>query len=103
MHIKQKDPEAQEIYNIFRMYKKDATLYLKGDEESLDALFDAVIAAIDASGAFKLKIPYQEFVHPAKEVMRGDKGWVGHFNERDNRRFYLSDVYDYLSLFYEVG
>jgi len=99
---KKREEVAQQIYNIFRMYKKDATLYMLEDEQSLDSVFEAVVATIDDSGDFKLQLPYQEFVHPSQEFMRGDKGWVGHFENRDNRRFFLSDVYDFICLFYEV-
>jgi len=75
-------------------------LYLTKDEESLDMLFDAVVDAINAAGPLKAKLPYNEFVHPCKMVQQNDAGWVGHFQERDNRRFFLSDIHDYLKLVY---
>jgi hypothetical protein len=92
--------EAQKILNIYRFFHKDGNLYLSEDEESLDALFDAVVDAINECGTLKPLLPYNEFVHPCKQVRAGDSGWVGHFLERDNRRFFLSDIYDYLKLIY---
>lgn len=92
--------EAQNILNIYRMMQKDGTLYLDKDEAMLDTLFDAVINAITDCGMLKTKLPYTEFVLPSRKVIEGDNGWVGHFRERDNRRFFLSDIYDYLYLMY---
>ena len=92
--------EAQKILNIYRFYQRDGSLYLVEDEETLDALFEAVVDAINDCGVLKAKLPYMEFVHPSKMVREGDAGWVGHFKERDNRRFFLSDIHDYLQLFY---
>jgi hypothetical protein len=95
-----KDEEATKIINIYRFFQKDGNLYLKEESESLDMLFDAVVNAINDAGALKAKLPYNEFVHPCKQVGAGDAGWVGHFEERDNRRFFLSDIHDYLKLVY---
>jgi len=103
MNIKMKkikNEEAQQILNINRFFQKDGNLYLTKDEESLDMLFDAVVDAINAAGPLKAKLPYNEFVHPCKMVQHNDAGWVGHFQERDNRRFFLSDIHDYLKLVY---
>jgi hypothetical protein len=93
--------EAQKILNIFRFYQRDGSLYLIDDEETLDALFDAVVDAINDCGTLKAQLPHREFIHPSKMVAEGDKGWVGHFEDRDNRRFFLSDIYDFLKLFYD--
>ncbi len=98
---KGKNPEAQNILNIYRFFQRDGSLYLIDDEETLDSLFDAVVDAINDCGPLKAQLPYTEFVHPSKEVRAGDPGWVGHFEERDNRRFFLSDIHDYLKLFYK--
>jgi len=95
-----KHEEAQQILNIYRFFQKDGNLYLTKDDESLDMLFDAVVDAINAAGPLKAKLPYNEFVHPCKMVKQNDAGWVGHFQERDNRRFFLSDIHDYLKLVY---
>ncbi len=92
--------EAQQIYNIYRFYRRDGKLYLDGETETLDALFDAVVGAINDCGPLKAQLPYNEFVLPCRKVAEGDPGWVGHFEERDNRRFFLSDVHDFLRLFY---
>ena len=92
--------EAQNILNIYRFMQQDGTLYLAEDEETLDILFDAVVVAISDSGLLKTKLPYTEFVLPSRKVIEGDEGWVGHFKERDNRKFFLSDIYDYLYLIY---
>jgi len=92
--------EAQKILNIYRFYKRDGKLYLDGDTETLDALFEAVVDAINESGPLKPLLPYNEFVLPSRLTAQGDAGWTGHFQERDNRRFFLSDVYDFLKLFY---
>jgi hypothetical protein len=101
-HIKKsKNEEAQKMLNIFRFYQRDGSLYLIEDEETLDALFDAIVFAINDSGIFKTMLPYIEFVYPCKRVYEGDAGWIGHFDERDNRRFFLSDLYDFLKLFYD--
>ena len=92
--------EAQKILNIYRFMHMDGTLYLGDDEEMLDALFDAVVQAINETTVLKPSLPYNEFVLPSRKVLENDPGWVGHFEERDNRRFFLSDIYDYLSLLY---
>ena len=92
--------EAQKILNIYRFYRKDGNLYLTADDETLDAIFDAVIAAINDCGPLKATLPYNEFVLPSRMTAEGDPGWVGHFEERDNRRFFLSDIHDYLQLLY---
>jgi hypothetical protein len=97
---KSKNEEAQKILNIYRFYQRDGSLYLIEDQETLDALFDAVVDAINESGSFKTLLPYTEFVLPCKRVREEDTGWVGHFQERDNRRFFLSDIYDFLKLIY---
>jgi hypothetical protein len=95
-----KNDEAQKILNIYRFFQKDGNLYLTKDDESLDMLYEAVVDAINDAGPLKAKLPYQEFVHPCKMVRQNDAGWVGHFEERDNRRFFLSDIHDYLKLVY---
>ena len=101
-HIKKtKNEEAQKMLNIFRFFQRDGSLYLIEDQETLDALFDAIVIAVNDSGLFKTMLPYTEFVLPCKRVYEGDKGWIGHFEERDNRRFFLSDLYDFLKLFYD--
>lgn len=92
--------EAQKILNIYRFFQQDGSLYLKEDEQRLDMLFEAIVDAINESGPFKMLLPYNEFVLPCKRVREGDAGWIGHFEERDNRRFFLSDIYDYLKLLY---
>ncbi len=97
---KSKNEEAQKILNIYRFYQRDGSLYLIEDQETLDALFDAVVDAINNCGSFKTLLPYTEFVLPCKRVREDDTGWVGHFQERDNRRFFLSDIYDFLKLIY---
>lgn len=93
--------EAESILNIFRFYRLGSTLYLQAEGERLDELFDAVVTAINDCGPLKAKLPYNEFVIPCRKVAEGDPGWVGHFEDRDNRRFFLSDVHDYLILFYK--
>jgi len=95
-----KNAEAEKILNIYRFFQKDGKLYLGEDTDSLDTLYDAIINAINDCGSLKAALPYQEFVHPCKQVAAGDAGWIGHFEERDNRRFFLSDIYDYLKLIY---
>jgi hypothetical protein len=96
-----KDEEAAKIINIYRFFQKNGNLYLKDEDDSLDMLFDAVVDAINDSGSLKVKLPYNEFVHPCKMVRENDSSWIGHFEERDNRRFFLSDIHDYLKLVYE--
>ena len=97
---KEHNEEALKILNIYRFYRKDGNLYLTADNETLDAIFDAVVDAINDCGPLKASLPYNEFVHPSKMVAEGDPGWVGHFEERDNRRFFLSDIHDYFYLKY---
>jgi len=92
--------EALEILAIYRFMRQDGKLYLDEDEEKLDMLYDAVVRSIDDCTVLKLKLPYNEFVLPSRKVLEGDAGWIGHFEERDNRRFFLSDVYDFLYLLY---
>lgn len=93
--------EAEKIMGIFRFYRSDGNLYQNEDDEKVDAVFDAVIVAIDTCGELKSQLPYNEFVRPSRAVLEGDDGWVGHFEDRDNRRFFLSDVHDYLRLFFK--
>ncbi|MBU1216114.1 hypothetical protein KJ870_05730 [bacterium] len=95
-----KNEEAQKILNIYRFFHKDGNLYLTEDSNAVDDLYEAVVNAINDCGALKAQLPYNEFVHPCKKVREGDAGWIGHFDERDNRRFFLSDIYDYLKLLY---
>lgn len=95
-----KNEEAEKILNIYRFFQQDGNLYLTADTDSLDILYEAVVNAIDDCGSLKAKLPYNEFVHPCKMVLENDAGWVGHFQERDNRRFFLSDIHDYLKLVY---
>lgn len=97
---KSENIEAEKILNFYRLFHKDGSLYLDDDFESLDMLFDAVVNAINNCGSLKAELPFNEFVRPSKEVACGNKGWVEHFKERDNRRFFLSDIYDYLQLVY---
>ena len=92
--------EAQKILNIYRFYQKDGNLYLTADDETLDAIFEAVVNAINDCGPLKATLPYNEFVLPSKLTAAGDPGWAGHFEERDNRRFFLSDIHDYFQLLY---
>ena len=92
--------EAKKILNIYRFMQQDGTLYLDEDEEKLDDLYEAVVDAINDCGLLKPTLPYNEFVLPCRRVRENDSGWVGHFEERDNRRFFLSDIYDYLYLLY---
>jgi hypothetical protein len=92
--------EAKQILNIYRFMQKDGSLYLEEDDEKLDNLYDAVVEAINNSGVLKPTLPYNEFVLPCRKVSENDPGWIGHFEERDNRRFFLSDIYDYLYLLY---
>lgn len=92
--------EAEVILAIYRMMQMDGTLYLKEDQQRLDTLFDAVVQAITESTVLKPLLPYREFVLPSRKVLEGDSGWIGHFEERDNRSFFLSDIYDYLYLVY---
>jgi hypothetical protein len=98
--MKTEQEEANGILNIYRFMQKDGKIYLDEDESKLDMLFNAVIQAITECGILKTKLPYQEFVLPSRKVLEGDQGWIGHFDERDNRRFFLSDMYDYLRLKY---
>ena len=95
-----KNEEADKILNIYRFFHRDGGLYLVEDEENLDMLFDAIVDAINDCGSLKSLLPYTEFVLPCKKVRAGDAGWIGHFEERDNRRFFLSDIHDYLKLIY---
>lgn len=100
---KKKSNEAEKILNIYRFFQKNGNLYLTEDNDSLDMLYDAIVDAINECGVLKAELPYQEFVHPCKQVRAGDAGWIGHFEERDNRRFFLSDIHDYLQLVYGVS
>lgn len=95
--------EAHKILNIYRLFQQNGTLYLGQDDAMLDTLFDAVVHAMNDCGTLKAKLPYMEFVLPSRKVLEQDEGWVGHFDERDNRRFFLSDIYDYLYLMYARG
>jgi len=94
--------QARGILNIYRFYGQNGKLYLEASPETLDAVFDAVVDAINDLGTLKAKLPYNEFVLPCRRVAEGDAGWVGHFEERDNRRFFLSDIYDYLVIVYRI-
>jgi len=91
--------EAKNILVIFQKLGLDAKLYLVEDPFKIDLLFDDVIDAINASTLLKMKLPHVEFVLPSREIAKGDSGWIGHFEDRDNKRFFLSDVHDFLTLF----
>lgn len=91
--------EARKIVNIYRFYNKDGKLYLNIDDDMLDDLFENVTQAINECGVLKPTLPYDIFVHPSKQYWADDQSWVGHFEDRDNRRFFLSDIHDYLILF----
>ena len=95
--------EAQRILNIYRMMQIDGSIYLEEDSEKIDTLYEAVVDAINDCGLLKPTLPYNEFVLPCRKVREGDRGWIGHFEEWDNRRFFMSDVYDYLVLLYGRG
>lgn len=92
---------ARSILGIYRLYGCSSELYQDADDATVDELFEAVITAIDDCGTLKMQLPYNEFVRPSREVLACDPGWVGHFEDRDNRRFFLSDVHDYLNLFFK--
>jgi len=92
--------EAKKILNIYRFMQQNGTLYLDDNDEKVDTLYEAVVDAINDCGLLKPTLPYNEFVLPCRKVREHDSGWVGHFDERDNRRFFLSDIYDYLYLLY---
>lgn len=92
--------EAQKILNIYHFYRRDGKLYLENDAKELDTLFYAVVDAINACGMLKLFLPHKEFVVPSRQFSLNDRGWVEHFHEKDNRYFFLSDVYDFLRLFF---
>ena len=92
--------EAKAILDIFAFYRADSNLYKWQDDEKVDELFEAIIAAINDCGELKPLLPFNEFVRPSREYAHGDKGWVGHFEaDKDNKRFFLSDVVDYLTLY----
>jgi hypothetical protein len=92
--------EAQEILALYRFYRLDGEIYLSDKEEAIYDLFNAVTFTINECTVLKTHLPFMEFIHPSREVLRGDSGWVGHFKELDNCRFFLSDVYDFLKLFF---
>ncbi|MCH9812920.1 MAG: hypothetical protein K0U47_03140 [Epsilonproteobacteria bacterium] len=91
--------EAAHILNTFKKQGLDGKLYLVQDPFKIDLLFDEVVDAINHSSLLKTKLPHVEFVLPSREIANGDAGWIGHFEDRDNKRFFLSDVYDFLILF----
>lgn len=92
--------EAQKILNIYRMHGSNAKLYLSQSDEMINELFLEIAMAIDECGALKATLPYDEFVHPTKAYLDNETSWRGHFSFIDNKRFFLSDVYDFLKLFY---
>ena len=94
------EEEAKNILNIYRFMHQDGTLYLDDNDEKVDELYEMVVDAINACGVLKPTLPYNEFVLPCRKVRENDRGWIGHFEERDNRRFFLSDIHDYLYLLY---
>jgi len=91
--------KADEILAIYRFYRCDSRLYLSDDTAKIDDLFEAVVYAIDDAGPLKPMLPYNEFILPSRKVLDHEPSWVGHFEDRDNRRFFLSDVFDFLNLF----
>lgn len=94
------EEEAKNILNIYRFMHQDGTLYLDDNDEKVDELYEMVVDAINECGVLKPTLPYNEFVLPCRKVRENDRGWIGHFEERDNRRFFLSDIHDYLYLMY---
>lgn len=85
---------------IYAFYRADGTLYKWDDNDKVDTLFEAVVTAINDCGILKPQLPQKEFVVPCRKYAAGDRGWREHFDNRDNRRFFLSDVHDYLTLFF---
>jgi hypothetical protein len=94
--------EAMELLSIYRFYACDGNLYLDIDDEKLDTLFDTITLSITQCGVLKAKLPYREFVQPSQKYTDNEQSWRGHFEDRDNRRFFLSDVHDFLTLFFNT-
>lgn len=92
--------EAEEILALYRFYRLDGQIYLSANDQAIYDLFSAVTFAINDCTVLKVHLPFMEFIHPSREVLKGDSGWVGHFKELDNCRFFLSDIYDFLRLFF---
>lgn len=95
--------EAHEILAMFAFYRLDGQIYMSHDCDAICNLFDSVVASICETTLLKPELPYQEFVHPSNQVIAGDPGWVGHFEELDNKKFFLSDVYDFLTLYFGLS
>lgn len=92
--------EAAKILDTYKRLGFGSNLYLVEDPFKIDLLFEEVVDQINHCGILKTKLPFIEFVKPSREFADGDPGWVGHFeDDRDNKRFFLSDVYDFLTLF----
>ncbi len=96
----QAQDEAHKILNIYRFYGCDGKLYLDIEDGKLDELFEAVVISINDCGVLKALLPHREFVIPSRKFAMGEQSWRGHFEDRDNRRFFLSDVFDFLTLFF---
>lgn len=91
--------KAYEILAIYRFFNMDGKLYRCEDEERLDALFNAVVMAINDCGVLKPLLPYKEFVIPCREIVAKERAWIQRFEHQDTRSFFLSDIYDFLKLF----
>ena len=87
--------------NLFEHYGlADSKIYMIDTRQYPDdiyALFDAVCDAMVESSAYNDRLP-DEFVTTMRLYRAGDPRAVGHFDHVDHRAFYLSDLYDYISL-----
>jgi len=97
---KEASQDISDLLAIYKFYKCDGKIYLNSHNDVIEDLFRAVIHAINGSHFLQGHLPFYEFVHPSLQVLNGDSGWVGHFKELENCRFFLSDIYDFLYLFF---
>jgi hypothetical protein len=91
--------EAWHIINIFKFMGEDSFVYISKNYELIDSLFDSVTQAIVKSSRLKNIMP-KEFVYPALKYLENDLKWKKHFENKDHKSFFLSDIYDYLMLFF---
>ncbi|WP_024791018.1 MULTISPECIES: hypothetical protein [unclassified Lebetimonas] len=83
--------EAWHIINIFKFMGEDSFVYISKNYELIDSLFDSVMQAIVKSSRLKNIMP-KEFVYPALKYLENDLKWKKHFENKDHKSFFLSDL-----------
>ena len=90
--------QAVKILNEFPLYNLDSNLFHSDNNKAVSLLFESVVDLISESAELKDNLPKKEFVIPVEKYKSNNLDWKMHFQDPDNQKFFLSDVYDYLLL-----